>query len=98
MQPGELVVLQQRSAVHRVPGFDREAARTPRLTVVFEDDHMAVVVKPQGMPTQVGTGSCAERTRFDASDSEGESLRVCTELDGGMSIDEACSGSAARWD
>ena len=54
VQPGDLVVLQQRAVVHRVPGFEREAARTPRLAIVFEDDHMAVVVKPQGMPTQVG--------------------------------------------
>ncbi len=61
VQPGELVVLQQRAVVHRVPGFEREAARTPRLVVVHEDDHMAVVVKPQGMPTQVGTGCGAIR-------------------------------------
>ena len=45
-------MLQQRSVVP-LPGLEREAARTPRLAVIYEDEHMAVVVKPQGMPTQV---------------------------------------------
>ena len=53
VQPGDRVVFQQRTVWRPVPGLEHAAAQTLRLVVAYEDDHMAVVVKPQGMPTQV---------------------------------------------
>ena len=52
--PGDTLALVQRVAPTpvRVPQPGAPAVRV-LLEVAYEDDHMAVVVKPQGMPSQV---------------------------------------------
>lgn len=48
---GDVVEHVQRSA----PGkFRRDMEKAKRLPVLFEDDHIAIVVKPAGMPTHAG--------------------------------------------
>ena len=57
--PGDVLVLKQRMAPTPVRAAQAGAPPTwVRLEVAYEDEHMAVVVKPQGMPTQVGHSSC----------------------------------------
>ncbi len=46
-------MFQQRTVWRPVPGLEHAASQTLRLAVAYEDNHLAVVVKPQGMPTQV---------------------------------------------
>ena len=61
MAPGDSVALIQRVAPTpvRAPQPGAPAGRV-LLEVAYEDDHMAVVVKPQGMPSQVrGRSPCA---------------------------------------
>lgn len=59
--PGDTLALTQRMAPTPVwPLKPGAPAGRVLLEVAYEDDHMAVVVKPQGMPTQVqGRSPCA---------------------------------------
>ncbi|KAI8474727.1 MAG: pseudouridine synthase [Monoraphidium minutum] len=51
--------------VQRCGADPLEAAGKPGLAVIYEDDHMACVVKPQGLPTQgKGEGSLQGRIKY----------------------------------
>jgi len=55
VRPGQLLEVRERvqPAPPQVRG-SREAS-IPPMEVVFEDDHIACIVKPQGIATQVGS-------------------------------------------
>lgn len=55
VQPGQtLAFLERVRPPPPWPDSQRAVPAAPPLEVVFEDEHLACIVKPQGVPTQVG--------------------------------------------
>ena len=65
--PGASVELVQRVAAGPAAGDGRRARDSNPLTVAYEDDHLAIVVKPAGMPIQGRYGATGAREKFAGS-------------------------------
>ena len=61
VEPGQQLALLERVRAPKRPGAAKQPADMPaasQLAVAFEDDHLACIVKPQGLPTQASTAPC----------------------------------------
>ena len=65
--PGASVELVQRVAAGPAAGVGRRARDADPLAVAYEDDHLAIVVKPAGMPIQGRYGATGAREKFAGS-------------------------------
>lgn len=60
--PGQTLALLERVRAPKQQYAAKQPANMPaasQLAVAFEDDHLACIVKPQGIPTQASTPTCS---------------------------------------